>query len=65
MRAPSRTTVVAATLAGLLGVGAGWLGTARPWQDELMVTELVDVADTGCRGGMTLEQVGHPPDHAG
>lgn len=46
MRAPSRTTVVAATLAGLLGVGAGWLGTARPWQDELMVTEAGDGSGT-------------------
>ena len=31
--------------------------------DELMITELVDVADTRRRVRVTLEQVGHPPDH--
>lgn len=29
-----RTTLTATTLAALLGVGAGWLGAARPWEDD-------------------------------
>ena len=27
-------------------MGAGWLGAARPWQDELMVTEAGDGSGT-------------------